>query len=797
MSGPLFVKRAMAGAVCLLVVSCVTVRPADVARDAALAARVEAVLARRGLGPDALSVIENVTRYDTVPPPGAPAIVSELLARPLGAVAASALFDRAVPEALRSLVDEAAAPPPAPAAPVALRDLLDAYLGELADAQRVLRSAARGAPFDARALVRELDGQPPAADRLRSVAAGFDQSTIDRATTMFLAATARFVRAVRAAGPLLRFPDEAVRFDSAVGVVSIGTRGDNTHGPEAAVIIDPGGNDIYQRAPVTGGAVSVIIDLGGDDHYRGSDLVVHGLSAIIDLSGHDRYAMTGPGLGAAVAGASLVLDFEGNDVYEAGVFAQGAAAFGLGALVDLRGNDTYRLRAAGQGLGLPGGLGLLWDRDGNDTYVAGGLPDAFGRGGGLSLAQGAGNGVRTALGGGVGILRDDGGDDAYSAEMFAQGMGYYYGLGLLWDRAGNDRYRAVRYAQGSGVHEAVGVLRDESGNDRYELTVGVGQGMGLDLAVGVLYDGNGDDHYQARQLAQGTATANGTGLLVDGGGVDHWEMGADQRAWGRAEWLRGLPSLGVLLYDPARAVFTRETDVLAPPADASAFGGPLGTAPVAHEPAFTAVCPAVVPAAAAREALSLAEALRRIAPGFYGSAVDAATYAGVQQRLMTRLQASIAELAPDDFDAAWALGEALSCALSGAAAAEAAAMWAAMERLLATEPMSPFAGPIARTVLTRPPPSPQLERMLRALDGHPRCGVRAAALRLRHITAADAPSRESVTGTAQAALRSPCWRLQATALDVLAHMGAAPDPGATLPSFLVRVGARGVSHYRR
>ena len=71
--------------------------------------------------------------------------------------------------------------------------------------------------------------------------------------------------------------------------------------------------------------------------------------------------------------------------------------------------------------------------------------------------------MRAALGGGTGILRDDAGHDEYVAEMFAQGVAYYYALGLLWDRAGDDRYRAARYAQGNGVHQAVGVLRDEAG----------------------------------------------------------------------------------------------------------------------------------------------------------------------------------------------------------------------------------------------------------------------------------------------------------------------------------------------
>jgi hypothetical protein len=778
MRGRSFVHAAAAGALALLVAACVTGPRGETRRDAALSARVDAVLARRGLGPDALSVIENVTRHDTLRPSVAPPIVSELLARPLAALAAGALFDRVVPAALRSLVDEAATAAPAPRAPAALRDLLDPYLAELADAQRELRSALPGGSFDP----RELDGELPATDRLRAIAASLDRPRLEGATTRFLGATARFVRAVRAAGPLVSWPAEAVRFESAVGTVSIGTRGDDAHGPDAAVILDPGGNDTYERRALRGG-VSVIVDLGGEDAYRGGDVVVHGLSAIVDVSGNDRYTMDGAGLGAAIAGVSLVVDVDGDDVYEADVFGQGAAAFGLGALVDLRGNDTYRLRAAGQGLGLPGGLGLLWDGDGDDRYVAGGLPDAFGRGGGLSLAQGAGNGVRTALGGGVGILRDDAGHDAYTAEMFAQGMGYYHGLGLLWDRAGSDRYRAVRYAQGSGVHEAAGVLRDESGDDRYELTVGVGQGMGLDLAVGVLYDGGGNDRYRARDLAQGTATANGSGLAVDTGGADRWAMGADRRAWGRAEWLRGLPSVGVLLYDPAQAVFEHDGVVVTPPPDSAALGGPFAAAPVAHEPPLVPVCRPTSPAAVA-SGVPLAEALRRVAPGFYGGDVDAAIDAEVRRRLMTRLQASVAELPPDDFDATWSLGEALTCALTRATAAEAAAMWIEMERVLTADPASPFAGPIARALLARPPESSGLAPMLRALDGHPRCGVRVAALRLRDAVAQDAASRSSATQAAQAALRSPCWRLQAAALEILERSGVAPDPAAVSPSFL-------------
>ena len=139
--------------------------------------------------------------------------------------------------------------------------------------------------------------------------------------------------------------------------------------------------------------------------------------------------------------------------------------------------------------------------------------------------------------------------------MFAQGLGYYYGLGLLWDRGGNDQYRALQYAQGNGVHQAIGVLREESGNDRYELAVLYGQGMGLDVAFGALVDDAGNDDYRAHDVAQGAATANGIGLLADADGADRFTTAHGMHKWGYAEWLRGLPTVAVLLHGPG-AQFT-------------------------------------------------------------------------------------------------------------------------------------------------------------------------------------------------------------------------------------------------
>lgn len=645
--------------------------------------RVAAVLERRGLGSDALLVIDNLLRHGPPAPRAAPALVLELLARPLAAADAPELFRRTVPQSLIAFSKQ----DPGKAS---FEELLKTYLDELAEAQRMLRAASKA--FQEDALLRQLaEGLPSSAELLR-LADALDTAQLERANLLFIDATARFVTGLRQAGDL-----QPQTLQSAIGTVAIGTRGNDRHGPDAALIIDPGGDDIYERAPARGGAVSVIVDLGGNDEYRGSDLALRGLSAIVDLSGNDRYAMDGPGLAAAIAGAALLIDFSGNDSYEAKFFAQGAAAFGIGALIDLGGDDRYRLEAWGQGFGLAGGVGLLWDRGGDDRYAVAGVPDVFNRGGGLSGAQGAAFGYRDRLGGGVGILRDDGGDDLYEAQMFAQGLGYYYGLGLLWDLGGNDRYHAVRYAQGNGVHQAAGVLRDEAGDDHYEIAAGYGQGMGLDVALGALIDSGGDDAYRAHFGAQGAATANGFGLLADGGGADRFELGPDDHAWGRAEWLRGLPSVGVLLHGNA-VEFSRDSKPVAL-ADSMRLGGPLGGAPVAVQPPTADACPA-----------------------------------------------------PDS-------GEALLCQVRDASGPELDAIWRELQQLLAVDPATPLAGWIAIGLGRRPPPPAQADEIAALLAKRESCNVRALALRAWPTLAAAQAGLRSGCFRLQAAARAAFVRL--------------------------------------
>lgn len=503
----------------------------------------------------------------------------------------------------------------------------------------------------------------------------------------------------------------AAVIESALGLVSIGGTGNDRHGPQAALIVDPGGDDHYERNPATRGAISVIVDLGGDDRYAGRDVAIRSFSAIVDFSGNDRYEMRGPGLAAAVAGASLLLDQAGNDRYEGRYFSQGAAAFGLGALIDASGNDHYRLQAWGQGFGAAGGIGLLWDRAGDDAYFAAGAPDRFERGSGLSGAQGAAFGSRTAIGGGIGILRDDAGDDAYEAQMFAQGLGYYFGIGLLWDGAGNDRYRAVRYAQGSAAHAAVGILRDESGDDSYELAFGVGQGMGLDLALGVLVDGGGNDRYRGGMLVQGTATANGIGMLLDRHGANRFEVGLaarpHARAWGHAEWFAGLPSIGLFLRQDAPTYLRNQQTIERP-----------------------------------------------WLPGRVDAQSNETSSKTCEELTTKQLRQSLASLKREFFDAVHALGEKLACTTLTDE------HWGILEQELVTHPASPLAPWLARKA------APHRDALLHALELHPSCGVRAAALRVR-----------SSVPAALSALRSTCWRLQAAARAELTRLGAWPSTG--------------------
>ncbi len=332
--------------------------------------------------------------------------------------------------------------------------------------------------------------------------------------------------------PVLRaHPPAPTMRDTPLGKVIVGTAGNDVYRDEALLIIDPGGDDVYLNSAggadgLAGRPVSIVIDLAGNDRYEGNRSFAQGcgfwgIGILADCAGNDAYAAQHCAQGAALFGCGLLADFSGYDRYEADTMAQGAAAFGLAALGDRAGDDRYNAAQFAQAVAGVGGCGVLLDGEGNDTYYVGGKYGDAERYSAhfISVGQGFAIGNRPYAAGGVAILCDVAGNDSYYADIYGQGVSYWYSLGMLLDLAGNDTYRMYHYGQGSGIHLSVGLLADWSGDDSYSAH-GLCQGSAHDWGVGLLFEKAGHDHYMADEIAQASAVNNATGILVDSTGDD-------------------------------------------------------------------------------------------------------------------------------------------------------------------------------------------------------------------------------------------------------------------------------------
>jgi len=331
-------------------------------------------------------------------------------------------------------------------------------------------------------------------------------------------------------------------WDTPVGRIAINGAGDHEYGAgkKYLFILDVGGADVYHSGATSVNITyhsGVIIDLAGNDTYQTDKKLAVGIGGgllgvglVIDLQGDDHYDAGSRSLGCGVFGVGGVIDHSGDDEYRGYVASQGAGLFGVGVLADLAGDDTYFGAQQIQGYGYVRGCGILYDAAGRDRYEADDerldfassqSPDHN-----ASLAQGVGFGLRAdyehghSLAGGLGYLVDGGGDDTYSAGLFAQGCAYWYAFGMLADLGGTDTYDGIWYVQGSGAHFGVGTLYDRDGDDVYRATMNMAQGAGHDFTTGLLWDAAGNDLYEAPSLSLGAGNANGIGIFRDDGGDD-------------------------------------------------------------------------------------------------------------------------------------------------------------------------------------------------------------------------------------------------------------------------------------
>lgn len=353
--------------------------------------------------------------------------------------------------------------------------------------------------------------------------------------------------------------DFSFDWDTPLGHIALhGARNDTYPGDiPYLLILDTGGDDTYYGGGGTFDAahpVSVLIDLAGNDkyleapelaatpiaqyakrkHHRAHPCFgagVLGYGVLIDNGGNDLYRAVNETLGRGHFGMGVLVDRAGNDTYDAYSACEGSADFGVGVLDDLGGADNYHCFLYGQGYGGPMGFGLLCDSgadpdvyEANDTVIDFGSPQTKDHN--ANLSQGCGNGWRAdftdghSLAGGIGVLVDGGGDNHFTAGLFAQGAGYWYGVGFLSGGPGNDTYDGVWYVQGSAAHFAVGILDDVGGDDRYRATMNMAQGAGHDFSVGFLIDEAGNDRYEAPNLSLGGGNANGFGFFWDKSGRD-------------------------------------------------------------------------------------------------------------------------------------------------------------------------------------------------------------------------------------------------------------------------------------
>jgi hypothetical protein len=351
----------------------------------------------------------------------------------------------------------------------------------------------------------------------------------------------------------------AVVGDLPANRVVLSGRSDATHKLPAALLIDLGGDDRYQRAAVVDGPemlASVVLDLKGNDRYEstlpGPAYAAGGVALLIDRRGNDRYKSGRLGQAASLLGAAFLIDMGGDDEYLMEDFGQGHALCGVALLYDLEGDDNYTAWAVAQGGGIGYGLSALVDGEGDDEYLADlHWPDVYGNSGPdiyHGASQGYCTGIRRDIAGGLAALLDLGeGRDRYQSGNFSQGGGYFFSFGLLYDGGGDDENFGTRYSQGFGVHQALGMRWDVGGDDSYTCRSVAHTGMAWDEGVGVLLDEAGDDTYQVGGLGCGGAAQTGIAICIDLDGEDSYRSGGQSQGGTGSFEYHDKPSIGLLI----------------------------------------------------------------------------------------------------------------------------------------------------------------------------------------------------------------------------------------------------------
>ena len=280
---------------------------------------------------------------------------------------------------------------------------------------------ARGAltDEDLRTMIALRDAGLEASPEYRALAAQIDVTTaINAALLVTDTVEAVVVPALQDAVTAGAWPAAGV-WDP-VGVLRLGSMGDDVEWLDRIVQIDPAGNDRYYN---NAGGATVFDPLYGDFN------ILTPVAVSVDFRGNEWYENTNR-VASTQAGSELNL--------------------GFGLLFDLSGSDYYRCTRFCQAAT----LAVLRDFSGNDRYIAG--------------AQAVGSG------GALAILREDSGNEDYHIDFNSGGYGNDAGdVGILWDRSGQDAYRTDGLANdrlGWGNRDGRGIFIDEGSDADYYQT---------------------------------------------------------------------------------------------------------------------------------------------------------------------------------------------------------------------------------------------------------------------------------------------------------------------------------------
>jgi len=294
-------------------------------------------------------------------------------------------------------------------------------------------------------------------------------------------------------------------FEDPSGLIVVGGGGENAYAGNHSLIIDLGGNDVYNIRAAGCGGTSLILDVSGNDHYQGTLAnSFMGINMLVDVSGNDFYSSGDWSQSYSCAGLSLMLDLNGDDIYSAGGHSQGSAtAAGISVLADLAGNDVYHAGNCSQGFANGNSFSVLADVSGSDVYTGG------------SYSQGS------ATSGGIALLLDFLGDDHYTSRKNSQGAGEGWAngmkrisTGVLADFSGNDSYRSAGSSQGFGQTAGAGIIADFLGDDRY-ISKNSSQACSKLFGIAFLVDICGNNTYESKSLSGGHESGGGMSLLLD------------------------------------------------------------------------------------------------------------------------------------------------------------------------------------------------------------------------------------------------------------------------------------------